>query len=130
MVSNKEKIMASAYHIIMCEDVTAPTGVSTYTAQDIKVLQSTAVDPILVCIVDGAACSVRLEHSADKVNWAEVKDVDKLVIQAEPQDVANTSYMVYIDTPLLQYIRVKVGNATSITGTIKCTVRLQYGIKK
>ena len=126
--------MASAYHIIMCEDVTAPTGVSTFTAQDIKVLQSTAVDPILVCTIDGAACSVRLEHSADKVNWAEVKDVDKVVIQAEAVDLdvtASTSYMVYIDTPLLQYVRAKVGNATTATGdAIKTNVQLQYRTKK
>ena len=53
--------------------------------------------------------------------------IDLEVIQAEAVDLdvtAATSYMVYIDTPLLQYVRVKVGNATTATGdAIKCTVR-------
>jgi hypothetical protein len=126
--------MASGYHILMCEDVTVPTGVSTYTAQETKVLPTTATDYILVCTVENAAASIRLEHSTDEVNWTEVKDVDKVVIQAEAIDLdvtAATSYMVWVDTPLLQYIRVKVGNATSVTGdAIKCTVRLQYNTKK
>ena len=126
--------MASAYHIVMCEDVTAPTGVSTFTAQATKTLPSSATDFILVCTSENADVSVRLEHSADKTNWAEVKDVDKIVIQAEAVDLdvtASTSYMVYIDTPLLQYVRVKVGNATTATGdAIKCNVRLQYNLKK
>ena len=125
--------MASAYHIVMCEDVTAPTGVSTFTAQATKTLPSSATDFILVCTSENADVSVRLEHSADNTNFAEVKDVDKIVIQAEAVDLdvtASTSYMVYIDTPLLQYVRVKVGNATTVTGTIKCNVRLQYNTKK
>jgi len=126
--------MASGYHILMCEDVTVPTGVSTYTAQDTKVLPTTATDYILVCTVENADASIRLEHSTDEVNWTEVKDVDKVVIQAEAVDLdvtATTAYMVWVDTPLLQYIRVKVGNATSVTGdAIKCTVRLQYNTKK
>ncbi len=79
MVSNKEKIMASAYHIVMCEDVTAPTGVSTFTAQATKTLPSSATDFILVCTSENADVSVRLEHSADNTNFAEVKDVDKIV---------------------------------------------------
>ena len=126
--------MASGYHILMCEDVTVPTGVSTYTAQETKVLPTTATDYILVCTVENADASIRLEHSTDEVNWTEVKDVDKVVIQAEAIDLdvtATTSYMVWVDTPLLQYIRAKVGNATSVTGdAIKCTVRLQYNTKK
>tara|TARA_B100000214_G_C23956358_1_gene623043 strand:+ start:544 stop:924 length:381 start_codon:yes stop_codon:yes gene_type:complete len=126
--------MASAYHIVLCTDVTAPTGVTTYTAQETKTIPSTAVDFILVCTSENADVSVRLEHSADKVNWAEVKDVDKIVIQAEAVDLdvtAATSYMVYIDTPLLQYVRAKVGNATSATGdAIKTNVQLQYRTKK
>jgi len=126
--------MASGYHILMCEDVTVPTGVSTYTAQDTKVLPTTATDYILVCTVENADASIRLEHSTDEVNWTEVKDVDKVVIQAEAIDLdvtATTSYMVWVDTPLLQYVRAKVGNATSVTGdAIKCTVRLQYNTKK
>ena len=122
--------MASSYHLLLCEDVTVPTGASTYTAQDTKVLSSTSADYILVCTITGAAGSIRLEHSADQTNWAEVKDVDKAVIQAEATDTANTSFMVWVDTPLLQYVRAKVGNATSVTATIECTVRLQYNIKK
>ncbi|QDP61680.1 MAG: hypothetical protein Unbinned8261contig1001_53 [Prokaryotic dsDNA virus sp.] len=122
--------MASAYHLLLCEDVTVPTGASTYTAQDIKVLASTSTEYILVCTIAGAAGSIRLEHSADKTNWTEVKDVDKAVIQVEATDTANTAFMVWVDTPLLQYVRAKVGNATSVTGTITCTVRLQYNTKK
>ena len=57
MVPNKEKIMASAYHILMCEDVTAPTGVSTFTAQDTKVLPSTATDFILISLHAGIMLS-------------------------------------------------------------------------
>lgn len=126
--------MASGYHIVMCEDVTVPTGLSTFTAQDIKVLPTTATEYILVCTVENADASIRIEHSTDKVTWAECKDVDKVVIQVEAidlDDTAATSYMVWVDTPLLQYIRVKVGNATSVTGdAIKCNVRLQYNTKK
>ena len=126
--------MASGYHIVMCEDVTVPTGASTYTAQGTKILPSTATDYILVCTVENADASIRIEHSTDEVNWTECKDVDKVVIQAEAidlDDTATTAYMVWVDTPLLQYIRVKVGNATSVTGdAIKCTVRLQYNTKK
>jgi len=126
--------MASGYHIVLCEDVTVPTGSSTYTAQATKVLPTTATDYILVCTCANADASIRLEHSSDEVNWAECKDVDKVLIQAEAIDsdtVANTSYMIWVDTPLLQYIRAKVGNATSATGdAIQCTVRLQYNTKK
>ena len=126
--------MASGYHILMCEDVTVPTGLTTFTAQDTKILPTTATDYILVCTVENADASIRIEHSTDEVNWTECKDVDKVVIQAEAidlDDTAATAYMVWVDTPLLQYIRVKVGNATSVTGdAIKCTVRLQYNTKK
>ena len=126
--------MASGYHILMCEDVTVPEGLTTFTAQDTKILPTTATDYILVCTVENADASIRIEHSTDEVNWTECKDVDKVVIQAEAidlDDTAATAYMVWVDTPLLQYIRVKVGNATSVTGdAIKCTVRLQYNTKK
>ena len=125
--------MASGYHILMCEDVTVPTGLTTFTAQDTKILPTTATDYILVCTVENADASIRLEHSTDEVNWTECQDVDKVIIQAEAidlDDTAATAYMVWVDTPLLQYVRAKVGNATSVTGTIKCTVRLQYNTKK
>jgi len=127
--------MASGYHILLCEDVTVPTGLSTYTSQDTKVLPTTATDYILVCTCANADASIRLEHSTDKEIWTECKDVDKVLIQVEAIDsdtVADTAYMVWVDTPLLQYVRAKVGNATSVTDSenIKCTVRLQYNTKK
>tara|TARA_R100000951_G_C2636169_1_gene179365 strand:+ start:770 stop:1120 length:351 start_codon:yes stop_codon:yes gene_type:complete len=116
--------MSSAYHIDLAKDAVPAQGAS-FSAQGSKTLSSQAKEFILVVQPTGSNVKVKLEQSANGSDWVQVQDAQDVNIEAT---ITNGSTgIVYVDVPLLQYVRVQLGEATT---SATCNVKLNHTLDK
>lgn len=87
-------------------------------------LSPKSIDHILVAICEGCVMEVLLQISPDGKNWVDCVLSDGSVCQANCTQEAGDCTTKIIDVSMLQFARVKVGNAGSEGGT--CSVKLSF----
>ena len=117
--------MSSAYHIELAKDAVPAQGSTNFTAQASKTLSSQAKEFILVTQPTGSNVKIKLEQSSNGSNWVQVQDSQDENIEATVTD--GTTSIIYVDVPLLQYVRVQLGEATT---SATCNVKLQHTLDK
>jgi hypothetical protein len=81
-------------------------------------------DYIFTAVCTGCSVSiVSLQMSPDGVNWCDCVLADGGVCSVNC-DLTQDCYTKNVDVSVLQYVRLKIGNAGTSTGS--CTVRLNY----
>ena len=82
-------------------------------------------DHIFVGICEGCTVSITLQMSPDGVNWCDCVLGDGSICQIqECTAIAGDCDAKIIDVSILQFVRLKIGNAGTSTG--KCTVKLHF----
>lgn len=117
--------MSSAYHIDLAKDAIPAQGSSNFSASASKTLPSQAKEFILVIQPTGSDVKMKLEQSANGSDWAQVVDAQDANIESIVTD--GSVGIVYVDVPLLQYVRVQLGEATT---SATCDVKLQHTLIK
>jgi hypothetical protein len=117
--------MSSAYHVDLAKDAVPAQGVSNFTAQETKGLSPEAKEFIMVVKPTGSDVKVKLEQSANGNDWAQVVDAQDENIEATVTD--GSVGVIYVDVPLLHYVRVQLGEATT---SATCDVKLQHTLDK
>ena len=117
--------MSSAYHIDLAKDAVPAQGSSNFTAQATKGLSPEAKEFILVIQPTGSDVKMKLEQSTNGSDWAQVVDAQDANIESTVTD--GTTGIVYVDVPLLHYVRVQIGEATA---SATCNVKLYHTLDK
>ena len=117
--------MSSAYHIDLAKDSVPAQGSTNFSATASKTLSSQAKEFILVTQPTGSDITVKLEQSANGSDWVQVQDAQDDNIETTVTD--GTTSIIYVDVPLLQYVRVQLGEATT---SATCNVKLQHTLDK
>lgn len=87
-------------------------------------LSPKSIDHIFAAVCEGCTVSiVSLQMSPDGVNWCNcvLSDGGNCEVNC---DLSQNCYTKNIDTSVLQYVRLKIGNAGTSTG--ECTVKLHF----
>ena len=117
--------MSSAYHIDLAVNAVPAQGGANFSASTSKTLPSQAKEFILVVQPTGSNVKMKLEQSANGSDWVQV--VDDQGANIESTVTAGATGIVYVDVPLLQYVRVQLGEATT---SATCNVKLQHTLIK
>ena len=117
--------MSSAYHIDLAKDSVPAQGSTNFTAQTTKGLSPEAKEFILVTQPTGSDVTVKLEQSSNGNDWVQVQDAQDDNIEATVTDGATS--IIYVDVPLLHYVRVQLGEATT---SATCDVKLYHTLDK
>ena len=135
--------MASAHGIFLIKDLTISStstglynssgvelssvniiGTDNYAFSDIFTLSPKSKDHILTAVCEGCTVEVKLEMSPDGVNWCPCTLSSGSVCEFTCTQATGDCTTQVIDVSVLQYIRVRVGNAGSTGGT--CNISINY----
>ena len=107
-------------------DILAGTGQTSnnYAYSKTIELSPKSEDHILVAICEGCVMEVLLQISPDGENWVDCTLADGSTCEANCTAQAGDCTTKIIDVPLLQFARVRVGNAGSSGGT--CSINLNF----
>tara|TARA_Y100000114_G_scaffold157282_1_gene188825 strand:+ start:1477 stop:1908 length:432 start_codon:yes stop_codon:yes gene_type:complete len=107
-------------------DILAGTGETSnnYAYSKTIELSPKSIEHILVAICEGCVMEVLLQISPDGKNWVNCTLSDGSVCEANCTAQAGDCTTKIIDTSMLQFARVRVGNAGSSGGT--CNVTLNF----
>ena len=136
--------MSSAHHTIFLKDFViggtvelmdingnpttgSITGSGNYLYSKKFLIPPKSLDHILTAICEGCTIEIVLQVSPDGVNWCNCILSNDSVCQFECTAQAGDCTIQVIDVPILQYARIKIGNAGSSGGT--CTVKLNYTLE-
>lgn len=119
--------MASSYHVDLAVYQVPAQGAGNFTTLDSKVLSPKADQFILVVTPTGSNVKVVLEQSGTNLanSFSTVQDVQGDDISVTL--TAGVTSLIYVDVPLLQYVRLKIGEATT---TAYVDARLQFTLMK
>lgn len=83
-------------------------------------------DYIFTALCAGCAVTVTLQMSPDGVNWCDcvLSDGNDCLIECDPTPPNVECQVKIVDVPILQYIRVKIGNAASTD--LDCTIIMTH----
>lgn len=113
--------MASGNFVELAKDAIPAQGASNFTTQTSKSLPPSSKEFILVVKPVGSDVKVKLEQSSNNNNWTQVLDQQDENIEATVTD--GSTGIIYVDVPLLTYVRVQLGEATSSS---TCDVKLHH----
>lgn len=107
-------------------NILAGTGETSnnYAYSKTMELSPKSIEHILVAICEGCVMEVLLQISPDGNNWVDCTLSDGSVCEANCTAQAGDCTTKIIDVALLQFVRVRVGNAGSSGGT--CTIKLNF----
>lgn len=94
-----------------------------------QTLSSKSIDHILVGDCVGCTVVVTLQMSPDGVNWCDCPLSNGEICTVTCTEIAGDCTAKIIDVPVLQYVRIKIGPAGSLSepGDQKfCTVKLHF----
>jgi len=99
-------------------------GSGNYAYSPAITLSPKSIEHLLTATCQGCTVEIKLEMSPDGVNWCPCALSSGNNCEFEcTADVGDCTTQP-IDVPVLQYVRVKIGNAGSSGGT--CTVRINF----
>lgn len=99
-------------------------GSGNYAYSNKFQLSPKSIDHVLTATCEGCTVEILLEMSPDGINWCNCVLSDDSNCEFEcTADTGDCTTQV-IDVPVLQFVRVKIGNAGSTGGT--CTVKLNF----
>lgn len=99
-------------------------GSGNYAYSPTIELSPKSIEHILTAVCAGCTVEIKLEMSPDGINWCDCTLTSGSVCQFECTAVAGDCTIQVIDVSMLQFARVKIGNAGSLGGT--CTVKLNF----
>lgn len=99
-------------------------GSGNYAYSKAFTLSPKSKDHILTATCDGCTVEIKLEMSPDGVNWCPCVLSSGSNCEFECTANAGDCTTQVIDVNVLQYVRVKIGNAGSVNGT--CEVILNH----
>ena len=99
-------------------------GSGNYAYSNTFILSPKSKDHILTATCDGCTVEIALEMSPDGINWCPCTLSSGAYCQFECTANAGDCTTQVIDVNVLQYVRVKIGNAGSTGGT--CTVIINH----
>lgn len=100
-------------------------GTGKYAYSKVIELSPKSIDHILIAICEGCTMEVLLQVSPDGTNWVDCKMADGATnCDVNCTDEAGDCSIRVLDVQLLQFARVKVGNAGSEGGT--CDIKLNF----
>ena len=107
-------------------DILAGTGETSnnYAYSKTMELSPKSIEHILVAICEGCVMEVLLQISPDGQNWIDCVLSDGSTCEANCTATAGDCTTKIIDVSLLQFVRVRVGNAGSSGGT--CSINLNF----
>ena len=134
--------MASAHDIIFVQDLsTGDTSGILFNENDgtpvnsiidgaVGVTKAVLLSPKSIDHIFAAVCSgctvevVSLQMSPDGVNWCDcvLSDGNNCEVSCDP--AVQNCYTKNVDVAVLQYVRLKIGNASTSSGN--CTVKLHF----
>ena len=103
-------------------DITTQSGLYGYSLP--FQLSPKSIDHVLTATCDGCTVDILLEMSPDKVNWCTCVLSNGTDCEFTCTATAGDCTIKVIDVPVLQFVRVKIGNAGSTGGT--CTAKLNF----
>ena len=100
-------------------------GTDNYAYSNAIELSPKSIDHILTAICEGCTMEVLLQVSPDGTNWVDCKMADGTTnCSVDCTSATGDCSTKVLDVQLLQYARVKVGNAGSSGGT--CTIKINF----
>jgi len=99
-------------------------GSGNYAYSPTMELSPKSIEHVLTAICDGCTIEVKLEISPDGINWCDCTLSSGSVCQFECTAVVGDCTTQIIDVSLLQFVRVKIGNAGSTGGN--CTININF----
>ena len=135
--------MASAHSLIILKDLTIsssatglfdesgnslPTanivGSGNYAYSNTFLMSPKSLDHILTAACEGCTVEILLQMSPDGINWCNCVLGNGSNCEFECTATVGDCTTQVIDVPVLQYVRVKIGNAGSVGGT--CNVMINH----
>jgi len=99
-------------------------GSGNYAYSNLFQLSPKSIDHVLTATCEGCTVEIKLEMSPDGINWCPCVLSGGSNCEFECTADAGDCTTQVIDVPVLQFVRVKIGNAGSTGGT--CTVKLNF----
>ena len=99
-------------------------GSGNYAYSQTIGLSPKSIEHILTATCEGCTVEIKLEMSPDGVNWCPCTLTSGSNCEFECTATAGDCTTQPIDVPVLQFVRVKIGNAGSSGGT--CGVKLNF----
>ena len=100
-------------------------GTGNYAYSQVIDLSPKSIDHILTAICEGCTMEVLLQVSPDGTNWIDCKMADGTTnCSVDCTSATGDCSTKVLDVQLLQFARVKVGNAGSSGGT--CTIKINF----
>ena len=99
-------------------------GSGNYAYSNLFQLSPKSIDHVLTATCEGCTVEIKLEMSPDGINWCPCVLSGGSNCEFECTADAGDCTIQVIDVPVLQFVRVKIGNAGSTGGT--CTVKLNF----
>ena len=136
--------MSSAHHTIFLKDFVISSSVDlfdingdpasgsiigsgNYLYSDKFLLPSKSIDHILTATCEGCTIEILLQMSPDGVNWCNCVLSGGSNCEFECTSQVGDCTTQVIDVSVLQYVRIKLGNAGSQGGD--CTIRINYSLE-
>jgi len=92
-------------------------------------LSSKSLEHIFVGVCEGCSIEIKLQMSPDNINWCDCILADGSPCKEECSSIVGDCKVRVVDVPLLQYVRLHVGIAGSLSEPQDkkvCTVNLHY----
>jgi hypothetical protein len=99
-------------------------GTDSYAYSRPIELSPKSIEHILTATCEGCTIEILLQISPDGVNWVDCLLSNGLECDFVCTANANDCTVQPIDVPILQFARIKIGNAGDVNGT--CTVKLNF----
>lgn len=87
-------------------------------------LSPKSIEHVLTATCEGCTVEIKLEMSPDGINWCPCNLSNGNQCEFECTADVGDCTVQPIDVPVLQFVRVKIGNAGSVSGN--CDVELNY----
>ena len=99
-------------------------GSGNYAYSPTIQLSPKSIEHVLTAVCEGCTVEIKLEMSPDGTNWCDCTLTSGSVCEFECTATAGDCTTQVIDVSLLQFARIKIGNAGSVGGT--CTIKLNF----
>ncbi len=99
-------------------------GSGNYAYSPTMELSPKSIEHVLTAICAGCTIEVKLEMSPDGINWCDCTLSSGSVCEFECTSTVGDCTTQIIDVSLLQFVRVKIGNAGSTGGS--CSININF----